>query len=71
MPELWSITDLTKTNPALNSTAFPATDTSTFYWTSTYSMVNPSQAKGVEFNYGIPTGNPMTFSHNARCVSGP
>lgn len=71
VPELWSIADLTKTNPALNSTAFPATDTSTFYWTSTYSMVNPSQAKGVEFNYGIPTGNPMTFSHNARCVSGP
>lgn len=69
--ELWTLSDLTKSFPTIDSTAFPATDTGGLYVTSTSSAVNPAQMFGVFFNYGNPTTNLKTFNYNVRCVSGP
>lgn len=50
--ELESLIDLTRHDPAIDTTRFPDTK-SRWYWTSTETAWNPSAVWFVSFNYGL------------------
>ena len=73
--ELGSIIDFTKSsNPTIDSTAFPNTQSSVYWSSSTYAQ-NTSLAWSVDFGYGVVTGSVSYFSKTGsgyvRCVTGP
>jgi hypothetical protein len=68
--ELRSIIDNSQWNPAIDSTAFPNTNSS-YYWTSTAYEGDPEGAWYVTFSYGGITGHGKTGgSHDVRCTRG-
>jgi len=69
--ELKSIADMTTSNPAINTTYFPAT-VSSGYWSSTSYASYTTSAWGVGFGYGN-TGsfvNNKATTYSVRCVRG-
>jgi hypothetical protein len=70
--ELESITDHTRTSPAINVTAFPGTPAS-FYWTSSPWAVTtpPARSWGTNFYEGLSSNNVTdTALNHVRCVRG-
>ena len=67
--ELESITDDTKYNPAINTTYFPNTNSSS-YWSSTTLAAYSSIALGVHFYYGIVHDYFKSSDYDVRCVRG-
>ncbi len=69
--ELKTIVDTAKaTNPAIDTTAFPAT-VSSFYWSSTTFAAFTIYAWNVLFYNGYEGYSPSTNNNYVRCVSGP
>ncbi len=68
--ELKSIADMTKINPAINTTYFPGTGTesSSYYWSSTTYADSPSFAWYVVFYYGYSDYGNKTYTYYVRCV---
>ena len=67
--ELESITDSGTYNPAIDTTAFPNTNSSD-YWSSTAYAGSPSHAWKVSFHDGYVDGNDKTVNSYVRCVRG-
>jgi hypothetical protein len=65
--ELSSITDKTVVNPAIDSTAFPATPTS-WFWSSTPVTGSPNRAWGIHLYAGVFGPSNRTNSGNVRLV---
>lgn len=75
--ELLSLVDFTRTSPAINTTAFPGTPGSKYYWTSSPWVVSQIATKAqdswiVNFYEGLTSnaGN-RTQAEYARCLSAP
>jgi hypothetical protein len=68
--ELTSIVDKTKTNPAIDTSLFPAT-VAGYYWSSTAHANNPANACYVNFLNGYSYSNDRTVIFQVRCVAGP
>ncbi|MBF0240638.1 MAG: DUF1566 domain-containing protein [SAR324 cluster bacterium] len=67
--ELQSLVDYSKSNPAIDTTAFPNTNSS-YYWSSSAYASNTSYAWGVNFNRGYVFSDNKTVSDYVRCVRG-
>jgi hypothetical protein len=67
--ELGSIVDPSGRYQAIDSTAFPSTSYS-YYWSSTTSVNNTSNAWNVHFYYGYMGSYRKTSSDSVRCVRG-
>lgn len=68
--EIQSIVDYTKYNPAIDTTAFPNTNASD-YWSSTTLAVNTGNAVTLDFETGfVSVGSGKTTSFHVRCVRG-
>jgi len=65
--ELVSIVDFTKTDPALDGVAFPATS-GDYFWTSSLLAENPSTAWYVYFFDGNTHSGGMDSAYRVRCV---
>lgn len=65
--ELMSIVNLQVFNPAINTTTFPATQSS-FYWSSSTNVFSPTDAWYVHFYYGYTDLNPKSNTFYVRCV---
>jgi hypothetical protein len=68
--ELVSILDMTRTQPSIDTTAFPGTP-SDWFWTSSVAADNPSAAWYVYFYFGYPRTDDMSNRFSARCVRTP
>ncbi len=70
MFELWSLTDHTRANPAIDQSYFPLTP-SDFFWSATPGRT-PDLAWYVSFGYGrgVDYGG-VAYGGNVRCVRGP
>lgn len=68
--ELLSIVDMSKYQPAIDTSFFPASVT-TSYWSSTTDVSNPTNAWHVYFAHGYVSSYNKTTSNYVRCVSGP
>ncbi|MBU2572865.1 MAG: DUF1566 domain-containing protein [Elusimicrobia bacterium] len=66
--ELMSIVDYGISNPAINATYFPNTQTANYYWSSTTALSDTSYAWGVYFNYGGIYSNGKNVNNSVRCV---
>ena len=67
--ELESLVDITKaTNPVIDLTAFPATPTSSFYWSSTTYTPTPANAWSVYFSTGASFADVKTATGQVRLV---
>lgn len=68
--ELLSIVDYSAKLPAVNTVAFPGT-LNAYYWSSTTTMIDTSQAWPVHFEYGKLSAERYKFgSYYVRCVRG-
>ncbi len=66
--ELLTIVDLSKANPAIDTTAFPGA-TGAFLWTATPQAGSaPSAAWVVDFSYGATSAFATSSTYNVRCV---
>jgi hypothetical protein len=65
--ELSSITDKTRSNPAIDTTAFPATPSS-WYWSSTPEVGASNSAWYVLFNYGYVVTTLRFWDFHVRLV---
>ncbi|MET0792195.1 MAG: DUF1566 domain-containing protein [Polyangiaceae bacterium] len=65
--ELISILDTTRTQPAIDVTAFPDTP-SDWFWTSTLSASDPRSAWYVYFYFGYPNTDLVSNQFSVRCV---
>jgi hypothetical protein len=65
--ELVSIADLGRADPAIDTTAFPATP-SAFFWSSSIWGTGPTTAGTVTFARGSTRQQAMTTRLNVRCV---
>ena len=65
--ELVSILDVTRTQPAINVTAFPNTP-SDWFWTSSVAADNAQAAWYVYFYFGYPKTDLMSNQFSVRCV---
>jgi hypothetical protein len=67
--ELLSIMDISKSNPAMDTTCFPS-NTVNYFWSSTTTPIYPSSALYVNFNtYGLSaSASKSTGTINVRCV---
>ncbi len=74
--ELKSIIDYTKSDPAVNTSFFPGTQSSR-YWSSTSGIIvdgttdYKTYAMNVDFSGGYVLINPKSNSFYVRCVAGP
>lgn len=68
--ELLSITERSKYSPAIDTTYFPATVSSSYWSSSTYASGTAS-AWGVYFNYGYSSYFSKPNNYYVRCVAGP
>jgi hypothetical protein len=70
--ELWSIVDITRSQPAIDPMAFPNTPPDHF-WSSSPVGQDRTRAYFVDFAHGAPSGTggfPMTDLKGVRCVRG-
>ena len=67
--ELYSLVDFTKSNPSIDTAAFPNTPAVTF-WSSSLLAGNSSGAWSVQFNYGFVSYSSGTGTFRVRCVRG-
>ena len=67
--DLGSIADLSTYDPAIDTTAFPGTESS-FYWSSTAYLRSASGAWRIHFYYGVVEGYNLGGIHYVRCVRG-
>lgn len=65
--ELTSIVDYTEHSPAIDTAAFPNTE-SAITWSSTEDVSSSTNAWIVNFSYGTPSNYPKTNSSRVRCV---
>jgi len=65
--ELVSILDVTRIEPAINVTAFPATPND-WFWTASVSAEDPQAAWYVYFYFGYPKTDLVTNQFSVRCV---
>lgn len=65
--ELVSLLDLSRTNPALLSSAFPSAP-SDWYWTSTPDAADPTRGWYVYFYFGYPDVDDRSVQNLVRCV---
>jgi len=65
--ELVSILDVTRTQPAINVTAFPATPND-WFWTASVAADNPDAAWYVYFYFGYPKTDLASNQFSVRCV---
>jgi len=65
--ELVSLADKSRSNPAIDTTAFPATP-SNWYWSSSPLVGNSSLAWLVGFNYGVVTSYYRGLNFHVRLV---
>lgn len=65
--ELVSILDTTRTQPAINVTAFPDTP-SDWFWSSTVAGSDPQSAWYVYFYFGYPKTDLVSNQFSVRCV---
>ncbi|HKO94283.1 MAG TPA: DUF1566 domain-containing protein [Polyangiaceae bacterium] len=65
--ELQSIVDITRTSPAVDTTAFPSTP-SAFFWSSSPMLKDTSLGWGVDFSNGSTTFKATTEAARVRCV---
>ena len=68
--ELKSIVDETKSNPAIDTTYFPAT-VAHFYWSASTLVADTAYAWGVDFPDGLMYTTTKTTNLYVRCVTGP
>ncbi len=70
--ELQSIVDYGRRDPAIDPTAFPATPSRRWFWSSSsYAYAGDSSyAWLVHFNSGLVSHDDKTYSHYVRCVRG-
>ncbi|MBV6492034.1 MAG: hypothetical protein LDLANPLL_00023 [Turneriella sp.] len=66
--ELVSIVDRSRSSPAIDTAAFPATVPG-LYWSSSTYVSSVSNAWNVNFDYGNTLSNAKTASTSVRCVS--
>jgi hypothetical protein len=64
--ELLSIVDITRANPAIDTTAFPSTP-SGWFWSSSPSVYG-SSAWGVDVSYGSAGPSDVSYGGRVRCV---
>jgi hypothetical protein len=67
--ELQSIVDYGESSPAIDTTAFPGSQSS-YYWSSTTLVSSTSHAWFVNFSSGYVGNNPKSASYYVRCVRG-
>ena len=67
--ELASLVDDSRSSPAIDPAAFPATPSS-YFWSSSSYAASSSDAWGVSFNYGYVYSVGKTSTYYARCVRG-
>ncbi|MBF0238256.1 MAG: DUF1566 domain-containing protein [SAR324 cluster bacterium] len=67
--ELQSLVDYSKSNPAIDTTAFSNTNSS-YYWSSTANAYSTSNAWYVNFYNGYVYYGNKTYSYYVRCVRG-
>lgn len=67
--ELLSLVDFTRTNPVIDTNAFPSTPPA-YYWTSSIFAGDPTNAWNVNFEFsdGMTDKSEMTKLHRVRCV---
>ncbi len=65
--ELLTLTDLSRTNPAINTGFFPAT-AADWYWSNTVVAGDPSDSWDVDFYYGYSYLS-QTVTSRVRCVA--
>jgi hypothetical protein len=65
--ELQTLVDESKTNPAIDTTAFPST-ASNYYWSSSPLAGSSSNAWSVDFYYGNTNRSAVTYTYRVRCV---
>lgn len=68
--ELQTLIDYGQYNPAINTTAFPGVQVSTYVWSSTTFVATPTSAWYIDGGYGTFSNTAKTTSYNLRCVSG-
>jgi hypothetical protein len=68
--ELETLADYGKATTAINTIAFPATVTSSSYWSSTASATATTTMWGLEFTYGTNSNITKTSGYYVRCVYG-
>ena len=66
--ELLTIVDYSRTNPSIDSTAFPGTPPSGYFWSASRLAGSSSNAWLVYFGYGAPFDNDVSSHLNVRCV---
>ena len=71
--ELRTIVDYIKsTAPTIDTTAFPGTQSSNYYWSSSTYALSTNNAWVINFNNGIVTNGSKDFTtYYVRCVAGP
>jgi hypothetical protein len=65
--ELLTLVDLTRVDPAIDTTVFPGTG-SDFFWSSSADVGSPGTAWGVSFNSGSAGASPVANASRVRCV---
>jgi hypothetical protein len=65
--ELWSIVDLSGSDPTINGTVFPAT-TENYYWAATPYEATAGDAWTVVFDFAFVQAQVQTMAYNFRCV---
>jgi hypothetical protein len=69
--ELQTIVHEGKTSPAIDATTFSGgVPIDAFFWSSTPSADDPTQAWGVYFDQGNTGTAPVAVAHSVRCVYG-
>jgi hypothetical protein len=72
--ELRSIADYSKsTAPKIDTSAFPNTSSSRYYFSSTHHVANTWRVMAISFNSGLVTnvGKEYVYQNRVRCVAGP
>ena len=66
--ELLSISDFGRSNPAIDTVAFPGTPAVAFFWSSTPYAADPGRAWGVHSGTGYDSSKATTDTWRVRCV---
>lgn len=69
--ELATLIDLGRSQPAIDTTAFPGTPAELFWWSATADALHPGLAWGVGFGAGDVNAGQVQSSFYVRCTAGP